>query len=124
MLRVSEGSAQTNIFRARAQTVPEGEGVVTLPAVHLEVSSASAAAIEYVESHGGTVTCAHFNRLALRSLVSIELAFTAMGCLAYAVVCLGFMLAGLARARDSRAPRGVMQCTALVKVFVAHFAPH
>lgn len=46
------------------------KGSRSLPVIHLEVSRASAAAIEAVESQGGTVTCAHFNRLALRSLVS------------------------------------------------------
>ena len=37
--------------------------------VHFEVSAASAAAISAVEKAGGTVTCSHFNRLALRALV-------------------------------------------------------
>ena len=37
--------------------------------VHLEVSCASAEAIKAVEAAGGTVTCAHFNTLALRALV-------------------------------------------------------
>ena len=36
--------------------------------VHLEVSRASENAIASVEAAGGTVTCVHFNRLALRSL--------------------------------------------------------
>lgn len=45
------------------------KGTRRLPAVHLEVSRASAGAIEAVEAQGGTVTCAHFNRLALRALV-------------------------------------------------------
>lgn len=36
---------------------------------HLEVSAASAKAIKAVENVGGTVTCSHFNRLALRALV-------------------------------------------------------
>ena len=35
--------------------------------VHLEVSRASEGAIASVEAAGGTVTCVHFNRLALRS---------------------------------------------------------
>lgn len=48
------------------------KGSRSLPAIHLEVSRASAAAIEAVESQGGTVTCAHFNRLALRSLVRMN----------------------------------------------------
>lgn len=47
-----------------------GNGVRSLPEIHLEVTRASAAAIEYIESNGGTVTCTHFNRLALRALVS------------------------------------------------------
>ncbi|KAJ1421553.1 ribosomal protein L18e/L15P [Ochromonadaceae sp. CCMP2298] len=37
--------------------------------VHFEVSAASVGAIEAVQSAGGTVTCVHFNRLALRALV-------------------------------------------------------
>ena len=37
--------------------------------VHLEVSAASAQAISAVEAAGGSVTCAHFNRLALRALL-------------------------------------------------------
>lgn len=49
------------------------KGTRTLPAIHLEVSRASAGAIEAVEAQGGTVTCAHFNRLALRALVRIAL---------------------------------------------------
>lgn len=50
-----------------------GNGVRSLPAIHLEVTRASAAAIEYIESSGGTVTCTHFNRLALRALVSSDM---------------------------------------------------
>jgi hypothetical protein len=38
-------------------------------AVHFEVSSASEGAIKAVEAAGGTVTCVHFNELALRALV-------------------------------------------------------
>lgn len=37
--------------------------------VHFEVTSASAEAIKAVEAAGGTVTCTHFNTLALRALV-------------------------------------------------------
>lgn len=37
--------------------------------VHLEVSRASEAAIKSVEAVGGTVTCVHFNQLALRALM-------------------------------------------------------
>lgn len=37
--------------------------------LHLEVSMASASAIEMVEAAGGTVTCVHFNALALRALM-------------------------------------------------------
>jgi hypothetical protein len=37
--------------------------------IHLEVRAASQAAIEAVEAIGGTVTCVHFNRLALRALM-------------------------------------------------------
>mmetsp|Transcript_23681 Transcript_23681/g.74100 ORF Transcript_23681/g.74100 Transcript_23681/m.74100 type:complete len:270 (-) Transcript_23681:147-956(-) len=38
-------------------------------AIHVEVSRASKKAIEAVEAAGGTVTCAHYNRLALRALL-------------------------------------------------------
>lgn len=37
--------------------------------IHLEVSMASATAIRMVEEAGGTVTCVHFNPLALRALL-------------------------------------------------------
>ena len=37
--------------------------------VHLEVSRASKSAIAAVEAAGGTVTCAHYNRLAMRALL-------------------------------------------------------
>ena len=37
--------------------------------IHLEVSAASTDAISAIEKAGGTVTCVHFNKLALRSLV-------------------------------------------------------
>ena len=37
--------------------------------LHLEVSMASASAIKMVEDAGGTVTCVHFNALALRALM-------------------------------------------------------
>eukprot|EP01039_Chlorochromonas_danica_P005175 gene5175-5695_t len=37
--------------------------------VHFEVSAASVEAIKAVEANGGTVTCSHFNSLALRSLI-------------------------------------------------------
>lgn len=67
----AEGGEKAVGWRGGSEAEPNSrKGVVSLPAVHLEVSRASAAAIEYVESHGGTVTCAHFNRLALRALVS------------------------------------------------------
>ena len=45
-----------------------GEGEIT-SSVHIEVSRASASAIKAVEDAGGTVTCAHYNRLALRALL-------------------------------------------------------
>lgn len=48
------------------------KGARSLPPLHLEVSRASAAAIDAVEAQGGTVTCAHFNRLALRALLKPE----------------------------------------------------
>lgn len=37
--------------------------------IHIEVTAASAKAIAAVEACGGTVTCSHFNKLALRALV-------------------------------------------------------
>ncbi len=37
--------------------------------IHLEVSFASTEAIKAVEAAGGTVTCVHFNKLALRALI-------------------------------------------------------
>ncbi len=37
--------------------------------VHFEVTRASANAIKAVEAVGGTVTCVHFNELALRALI-------------------------------------------------------
>ena len=37
--------------------------------MHLEVSDATPAAIRAVENAGGTVTCAHYNRLAMRALL-------------------------------------------------------
>ncbi|KAG5178615.1 ribosomal protein L18e/L15P, partial [Tribonema minus] len=49
-----------------ARAVPESAYAAPL---HLEVSGASAGAIAAVEARGGTVTCAHFNRLALRALL-------------------------------------------------------
>lgn len=48
-----------------------GGGVLRTP-VHVEVSCASKTAIEVVEGAGGTVTCAHYNRLALRALMKPE----------------------------------------------------
>ena len=44
-----------------------GEGEIT-SSIHIEVSRASASAIKAVEDAGGTVTCAHYDRLALRAL--------------------------------------------------------
>lgn len=46
----------------------QGAEHVHMP-VHVEVTRASQAAIEAIEKAGGTVTCAHFNRLALRALL-------------------------------------------------------
>jgi len=37
--------------------------------IHLQVSDATPAAIRAIEKAGGTVTCAHYNRLALRALL-------------------------------------------------------
>lgn len=37
--------------------------------MHIEVTRASKTAIEAIEKAGGTVTCAHYNRLALRALL-------------------------------------------------------
>ena len=41
-------------------------------AIHIEVAQASLKAIEAVEAKGGTVTCMHYNRLALRALLKPE----------------------------------------------------
>ncbi|CAM9549256.1 unnamed protein product, partial [Ectocarpus fasciculatus] len=46
----------------------KGKEFVRTP-IHLEVSMASAEAIRAIESVGGTVTCVHLNKLALRALV-------------------------------------------------------
>ncbi|KAJ8607372.1 hypothetical protein CTAYLR_010774 [Chrysophaeum taylorii] len=46
-----------------------GRGDLVRTPIHIEVSRASKTAIEAVESAGGTVTCAHYNRLALRALL-------------------------------------------------------
>ncbi len=45
-----------------------GKEVVSVP-MHLEVSQASKEAIAAIEKNGGTVTCTHFNKLALRVLL-------------------------------------------------------
>ncbi|CAM9661789.1 unnamed protein product, partial [Choristocarpus tenellus] len=57
-----------------AEGEPGSEEVnrATLPSIHLEVSRASTSAIAAVEAAGGTVTCVHFNTLALRSLLKPE----------------------------------------------------
>lgn len=75
-----QGDAVKAVEEAESVDGPSGDAAVaaaaatkgtrSLPALHLEVSRASAAAIDAVEAQGGTVTCAHFNRLALRALVS------------------------------------------------------
>lgn len=46
----------------------KGKEVLKVP-IHLEVSQASVEAIKAVENAGGTVTCVHFNQLALRALI-------------------------------------------------------
>lgn len=47
-----------------------GDGVEKLRSpIHLEVSRASKGAISAIEAVGGTVTCTHFNALALRALM-------------------------------------------------------
>lgn len=61
------GEDRGDVARAAAEAT---KGKKTLEPIHLEVSRASAGAIEAIEALGGTVTCAHFNRLALRALVS------------------------------------------------------
>jgi len=54
--------------RAGVKLLAHGtEGLTT--AVHLEVSNASKGAIKAVEAAGGTVTCTHFNKLAMRALI-------------------------------------------------------
>ena len=54
-----------------AAMLGEGAHLVRSP-IHLEVSRASARAIAAIEAAGGTVTCAHYNRLALRALLRPE----------------------------------------------------
>ena len=49
-------------------SVTRGGSALTEP-IHLEVSQASSAAIAAVEAVGGTVTCVHFNKLAMRALL-------------------------------------------------------
>lgn len=61
------GDEHGDVGKAAAEAT---KGEKSLQPIHLEVSRASAGAIEAIESQGGTVTCAHFNRLALRALVS------------------------------------------------------
>ncbi|CAN0071253.1 unnamed protein product [Ectocarpus sp. 6 AP-2014] len=61
--------AENEAARAASEAT---KGAKSLPSIHLEVSRASAGAIEAVEAQGGTVTCAHFNRLALRALLKPE----------------------------------------------------
>jgi len=46
----------------------QGSEKFTTP-IHLEVSNASKGAINAIEAAGGTVTCTHFNRLAMRALI-------------------------------------------------------
>jgi large subunit ribosomal protein L15 len=46
-----------------------GSSVKLTHPIHLEVSNASRAAIDAVEAAGGTVTCVHFNKLALRFML-------------------------------------------------------
>lgn len=70
-----DGGRPVDITREAAEAASKEQpelpkGVFRLPPLHLEVSRASAGAIEAIESVGGTVTCTHFNRLALRALVS------------------------------------------------------
>lgn len=65
--RLTGAAGDDDVGRAAAEAT---KGTKSLQPLHLEVSRASAGAIEAIESQGGTVTCAHFNRLALRALVS------------------------------------------------------
>jgi hypothetical protein len=46
----------------------ERRGSVLKTPIHLEVSQSSRKAIETIEATGGTVTCTHFNTLAVRAL--------------------------------------------------------
>lgn len=54
--------------RDGVKLLAKGKEALTSP-VHLEVSAASTEAIAAIENAGGTVTCVHFNKLALRALV-------------------------------------------------------
>lgn len=72
-----EAKEQNDVARAAEAAT---KGAQSLQPIHLEVSRASAGAIEAIEAQGGTVTCAHFNRLALRALVSDAVAAALLAC--------------------------------------------
>jgi large subunit ribosomal protein L15 len=55
-------------YKDGVKLLAKNKGELRTP-VHLEVSRASEAAIQSVEAVGGTVTCVHFNKLALRALM-------------------------------------------------------
>ena len=65
---VDAGLFKANKIKHGIKLLARGGEHVHTP-IHLEVSRASAAAIEAVEKAGGTVTCVHFNRLALKALL-------------------------------------------------------
>ena len=54
--------------RDGVKLLAKGKEELKVP-VHLEVSAASTEAIAAVEKAGGTVTCVHLNKLAIRALV-------------------------------------------------------
>lgn len=68
---VDAGLFKANKVKHGIKLLARGGEHVHTP-IHLEVSRASAAAIEAVEKAGGTITCVHFNRLALRALLKPE----------------------------------------------------
>ncbi|CAM9157884.1 unnamed protein product, partial [Discosporangium mesarthrocarpum] len=65
----AEGEINTVEVEGEGGKESRGYGAGGLPQIHLEVSRASTSAISAVEAAGGTVTCTHFNALALRALL-------------------------------------------------------
>lgn len=70
-MRDLQKAGLTSKRQVRVKLLGGDKELVRTP-VHLEVSRASKTAIEAIEAAGGTVTCAHYNRLALRALLKPE----------------------------------------------------